>query len=442
MHSQFFGGAPKGRAPDVLELTMYEIENNPEHAKARSFFRRVLSDLPDDVAKSVDVLVIAHLVDSAIAFLPAVDEKFRLLGFLGKPSSVHSPTRSYLQAAVPDREFELVKTEFRTDPRRELADIFRPLEKGAPERQVLLVDIGGYFAPDPPDRTDYSLAALAEFFESRGYRLQGIVEDTQNGHGRYHRALLAQDCPFPILSVAESPLKKPENHLVGVAVTFSIEAILRESNIVLQSRRAGVIGFGPIGRSVAHSLRGRGIPVTVCEVDSVRLAQAAAQGFKVFNSRWQFEAFCKDLNLVVSATGAGAHGNDRPIDGSSASYLRAGTFVASVTSADDEINVASLEAAGYRKRSVAYNPDVSEWVTAGTASGQHAFFLMLDGNAVNFKHEGVIGPAIRLLQGEVAMCMTKLIRGEVDVLPQVQELTKADRTTVADIWLDHYLPEE
>jgi adenosylhomocysteinase len=425
-----------------------KVENNPDHAKAAAFFRRILSSAVDEDLKHVRVLAVVHVVDSSIAFIPALDERFTLQAYLGKPSSIQPDASSYLSAAVADKEFELDKASIRERPEAVLSEVFPRIETAlAPP--VVILDIGGYFAPGPNAPAADPFKSIKAVLADQGYHLVGIVEDTENGHKRYQNALErvpkgAADSGVKVYSVARSPLKKPENHLVGVAVTFSIEAILRQSNVVLQSRRAGVIGFGPIGRSVAHAMRGRGIPVSICEIDSIKLAQAAAQGFRVFDYAMQFEEFCTHTNLLISATGAGADSvnGHRPINDKTVGLIGAGTFVASVTSQDDEIDLESIVAAGYKGTKVRYNEDLTKWsLSAGEIDSiSHSFYLMLDGNAVNFKHQGVIGPAIQLLQGEIAACIIKLVdtAGE-PAANSVLELNKEEQTAVADAWLDQYL---
>lgn len=425
---------------------MARVPTNPDHSKARTYFKRVLSFTPD--GNDITVVAIVHLVDSAIPFVPVLDEKFEVLAFLGKPTSIQPPAQAYLSAALPEKQFLLNKKEFRDNPGKIFSEALPPLTNGQSPKRLVLLDIGGYFAPS----TD-GLCAVKAAIEARGYKLAGIVEDTQNGHERYKTALSGMvDTPdFHVYSVAESPLKKPENHLVGVAVTFSIEALLRQSNIVLQSRRAGVIGFGPIGRSVAHSLRNRGISVSVCEINPIRLAQAAAQGFRVFHFDQHFEEFAKDLNLVVSATGAVASGLACPLNSSTIKQLRRGTFVASVTSRDDEIDLAEIEKL-YDATPLSFNADVAKWVLndekqqsemggmrLADSSISPSFYLMLGGNAVNFRHEGVIGPAIQLLQGEILACISEILGSSEPATKEVKELGKEARNAVASAWLDQYL---
>lgn len=437
--------------------------------KAATFFRRICQQAVD--TKSINVVMVSHLVDSAAPFLPVIAEYFTLRAVYAKRNSIDDDVQRYLKQRLPYTRFErLDRNRFAEDPAFFVSECL-PEQAPSSADGVILVDIGGYFAEavDGPN-------AIRDALERRRYRLLGIVEDTENGHKRYQEWLdnRPRDTkPLPIYSVARSPLKSPENHLVGVAITFSIEAILREQNIVLQSRRAGVIGFGPIGRSVASALRNRGIPVRVCEVDPIRLAIAAAQGFHVHHYDDDYISFVNDLNLIVSATGAGAQrkavsrgdkdtsiddiirpsrlaaSRRLPLNGDTVGYLEYGTYVASVTSSDDEIDLASVEQR-YEAKTVSDNVTLytERGPEGGVAErrGRHQFMMMMNGNAVNFAHGGVIGPAIELLQGEIVMCMQKLSEISSKTiananLESIQELSTHDRRVVADKWLDQYLVE-
>lgn len=459
-------------------------ESDPAQRKARTYFARLLELGPE--ASKVNVVLIAHIVDSARPFIPELSKHFALRAVYAKRSSTKQAVEEYLTQTIEGLVVRTLDRDlFRDNPEHFVAEVFP--EWSETRERVILVDIGGYFAEavDGPTKIREELAR-------RNYELIGIVEDTENGHKRYLD--YARNCKpgelVPVFSVARSPLKKPENHLVGVAVAFSIEAILRQSNVVLQSRRAGVIGFGPIGRGVAHSLRNRGIPVRVCEVDPIRLAIAAAQGFHVHHYGDDFPRFAADLNLIVSSTGAGAHSEGRlladddeipidervhsgrlnrriaiPLNRSTVRFLEPGTYVASVTSSDDEIDVESI-LCDYRSERSAFNKDLWEYTEKSSdpmdgeigAQGvrwrkpPHYFHLMLNGNAVNFRDGGVIGPAIQLLQGEIIFCMKRLVERDHSCYPSddaagcpadaVRELSDDDRRIVADMWLDQYLVED
>ncbi|WP_372343417.1 NAD(P)-dependent oxidoreductase [Streptomyces sp. KL116D] len=152
-------------------------------------------------------------------------------------------------------------------------------------------------------------------------RILGVVEDTENGHQRY--AALGS-LPCPVVSVARSPLKDCEDHLVGRSIVFSTDALVRARGDILTSRSACVIGFGKIGRSIAQTLRAQDLRVTVYDNDAVKRVQAHALGFRTSASTTEA---VHDAELVLCATGNLALRHEdfrRP--------LRNGAYLGSVTS--------------------------------------------------------------------------------------------------------------
>jgi adenosylhomocysteinase len=74
-----------------------------------------------------------------------------------------------------------------------------------------------------------------------------------------------------VFSVARSPLKDPEDYLVGQSITFSAEALIRSRGDILHGRRAAVIGYGKLGRSIAAMLHAKHVGVTVYDSDPLSL---------------------------------------------------------------------------------------------------------------------------------------------------------------------------
>lgn len=91
-----------------------------------------------------------------------------------------------------------------------------------------VIDIGGYFSP------------IASYLVARfGKRLIDIVEDTENGHQKYDAAIAAHnklEDIFPIISVAPSSLKDPEDTMVGQAIVFFAESVMRARGNILLGR--------------------------------------------------------------------------------------------------------------------------------------------------------------------------------------------------------------
>ncbi|MEV0262002.1 adenosylhomocysteinase [Streptomyces sp. NPDC050617] len=343
--------------------------------------------------------LITHLLPERPAFVRGVAGVTELRAVLPKPKSVHGG--ALRQVEGDGYPCDRLSRGLFSDPERAV----RYLDARAAGCPVVLLDVGGYFAP--------SLEALCDRFSGQ---ILGVVEDTENGHRRYAGL---DKTPCPVVSVARSPLKDPEDFLVGQSVVFSTEALMRNRGDILHGRTALVIGFGKLGSSIARLLQAKGIRVAVYDIDPVRRTQTLSQGFAVTRDR---EAGLREAGLVLCATGSlSLRGEDFP-------QLRNGAYVATVTSSEDELELAGLP-------DVYERAHVGEHVTRYLTTG-HYFYLLNGGNAVNFLHGASVGPFIFLIQAEILAASAALARG--GLAPGMHEISPADRATIAATWLDYF----
>jgi adenosylhomocysteinase len=101
----------------------------------------------------------------------------------------------------------------------------------------------------------------------------------------------------------------------------------------LSGRTACVIGYGKLGRSIAHLLHARHVRTVVYDCDPIRQVEAMSHGFPVGGDLRK--ALC-GAGLVICATGNLAL--RRP----DFSLLDNGAYVATVTSSDDELEIGDL----------------------------------------------------------------------------------------------------
>ncbi len=361
------------------------------------YFRHV-TDQFAGTDRQVQSLVITHMLAERPSFVRAVDRLSRIAAVLPKPKSIdRSAVRRVSQFFPVDG---LTRGQFAN-----LDTALAYLEQRAAGQSLVLLDVGGYFAP-----------VLAELCERFTGRIVGVVEDTENGHRRY---LEIGKPPCPVYSVARSPLKQPEDHLVGQSIVFSTEALMRSCGDILPGRAAAVIGFGKLGSSIAHTLHAKGVRVSVYDANPVRAAQALAQGFHVSSSR---ASVLSCAGIVMCATGNLALRCD------DFARLANGAYLASVTSSEDELELDALTGL-YEQTSVA------DHVTRYAALG-HYFYVLAGGNAVNFLHGASVGAFIFLVQAEILAAVARLISGDVE--PGYHEVPEADRRLIAHAWLAHF----
>lgn len=367
-----------------------------ERARVDAYFRRITAHFPLD-RRPASILV-THLLADRPSLVAALARLSAVAAVLPKPRSIDTGALREVSRRFPCDQLDRQQL---ADPERALAY----LESRAAGQPLVLLDIGGYFAPSLPE--------LCARFSGR---LLGVVEDTENGLRRY----LGHDkLPCPVFSVARSPLKDPEDYLVGQSVVFSAEALLRGRGDILHGRPATVIGFGKIGTSVARSLHARHVQVTVYDSDSVKQAQALALGFRTTTTR--AEAL-RGAGVVVCATGNLALQSD------DFAYLCNGAYVASVTSSDDELELAELDCLYARHQ-------VDDHVTRHSTTG-HYFYVLNEGNAVNFLHGASVGAFIYLVQAEILVAMALLSGHDYD--PGLHETPAGIRKFIAATWMRYF----
>jgi adenosylhomocysteinase len=367
-----------------------------ERARLDSYFNRVAAQvMPEAMPAS---FLITHLLPERPSFVKAIGAVSDLRAVLPKPKSIDTAARREIErfAQCDELSRELFSNA------ETCLDYF---ESRAGDRRVVLLDVGGYFTP--------ALDTLCNCFSGQ---ILGVVEDTENGHKRYADR---DKLPCPVVSVARSPLKDPEDFLVGQSVVFSTEALMRGQGDILNGRHALVIGFGKLGSSIARLLHAKAVQVTVYDVDPVRRAQALSQGFTVARDR---ESALRGAGLVLCATGAVS------LRGDDFSALRNGAYVATVTSSEDELDLDGLP--GIYSRT-----PTSDHVTRYQTTG-HYFYLLNDGNAVNFIHGASVGPFIFLVQAEILAGIRMLARGGLGA--GMHEVSADVRAGIAATWLNYF----
>ncbi|NEW72519.1 NAD-binding protein [Streptomyces rhizosphaericus] len=367
-----------------------------ERARLDAYFAKIAAQfVPNEQAVS---FLVTHLLPERPGFVRAVASLSRLRAVLPKPKSISPVARREVEQIVP---VDALSRELFANTDTAL-DYFESRAGGEP---IALLDVGGYFASTLPD-----------LYGRFSGQVVGVIEDTENGHRRYEDL---DKLPCPVISVARSPLKDPEDFLVGQSVVFSTEAVMRGRGDILHGRPALVIGFGKLGSSIARLLHAKGVQVTVFDIDPVRRTQALSQGFAVARDR---ESALTGSGLVLCATGTvSLRGEDFP-------HLRNGAYVATVTSSEDELELDRLPDVYTRTM-------VCDHVTRYQTTG-HYFYLANGGNAVNFLHGASVGPFIFLVQAEILAAIRMLTRGDLGT--GMHEVSPADRAAIAAIWLSYF----
>jgi adenosylhomocysteinase len=363
------------------------------------FFRSInpVNNLPKDCV----AIVVTHLVEDARVFLKIVGEKFIKLIIIPKHSS--KTNASIDDYSKYGKILDVSRFQIDENPK----NFFSKIDSLIGTNKFIIFDMGGYFSL----QTAYLNERKNKFF--------GVIEDTENGHLRYKKALMSLNKPaFPIISVARSALKDPEDILVGQAIAFSIEKLLRSRLEILVGKKVLVIGYGKIGSGICAALKGRGAHVHFFDEDPIKTVKGLASGVQSGDR----DILIKEADLIISATGNKALGK-KDLENS-----KPGVYIFSATSSDDEFNSCLLEC---------FENDTSGsyFQTPKYFLKDKVAYLYNKGNSVNFIDGGVVDRYIELVQAEMIFAATVISHKELGIINQIKN---EEKKFIAEKWLNNY----
>lgn len=219
---------------------------------------------------------------------------------------------------------------------------------------------------------------------NRKLSLLGASEETTSGI----RPLRRHPLPFPVMAANDAPLKTDFDNAFGtgqstVLATLDLLAATGES-WQTHTKRAVVVGFGPVGTGVARHLRALGAYVSVIEQDPVRALHAKHMGYRVYIGVDDAEMTLREADLVMSATGVEHTINTAILD-----LLSPGCAVSVAGGVEQEIALDELAAAGASGIDIpvigsATAGTIQRWTRAGEHDADGAGILILDhGGCIN-----------------------------------------------------------
>ncbi len=352
------------------------------------------------VLKKTAVVVLTHILPERPLFIDAIAQLARVALVIPKPKSVNHEALETISATYPVRQLDRTLL---ADPERAaalLSDFVQPDEK------LILMDIGGYFS-----------SCLSGLVQQFGNRLLGCIEVTENGHQRYANET---SLPVPVYSVARSPLKSAEDYQIGRSVVFSSDWLMRERGRLLDGLNLAVFGYGKIGRSIAEDLWSRQCATRIVEIDPLRGVEAVSRGYRLHTK----EQALQTSDVLFCATGS------KVLCPKDFPSIRQGAWLVSVTSADDEFDF-TVWPEDYQREKI--HPRL-ERISSDTG---HYFYLVNQGNAVNFINGAVVGNLVFLVQAELLEAACALATHD-PAKPGLTELPTAKMNHIAKFWLDTF----
>jgi adenosylhomocysteinase len=371
-----------------------------ENLEKREVFFRSINPV-DNLPKDCVAIVVTHLVEDARVFLKIVGESFTKLVIIPKHSSkTNASIDDYSKYGLL---IDVSRYQIDADP----TNFFNVLDSHIKNNKFIIFDMGGYFS------------SQTAYLNERKNRFFGLIEDTENGHLRYEKALRGFNKPmFPIISVARSTLKDPEDILVGQAIAFSIEKILRSRLEILVGKTVLVIGYGKIGSGICGALKGRGAHIYFFDDDPIKTVKGLASGVQTGTRN----SLIKNADLIVSATG------NKALSKKDLENSKSKVYLFSATSSDDEFDSCLLEC--FDKDFSDSNIQRSKYSLKGKVA-----YLCNKGNSVNFIDGAVVDRYIELVQAEMIYAASIISNKELGVINQIKN---EEKKFIAKKWLDNY----
>ncbi|MBC7098685.1 adenosylhomocysteinase [Candidatus Bipolaricaulota bacterium] len=163
--------------------------------------------------------------------------------------------------------------------------------------------------------------------------LLGICEETTSGGERLRALHQAGRLPVPAIVVNDARMKHLFDNRYGTGQS-TWDAIMRATNLLVAGKVVLIVGYGWCGKGLALRAAGLGARVLVTELDPVKAAEAAMEGFTPV----ELAKGLSQADFVITATGrAGVIGEEE------FSFCKDGQVLANAGHFGYEIDRAALE---------------------------------------------------------------------------------------------------
>ena len=350
-------------------------------------------------------IILQHILPTTVEFIERVNSVYPVDLVISITYSTDAATVDLLKAKGYD---VLVPPDITYMLNELWRDVTRTLSKtGHP---TVLQEVGGYFG----NWTD-ELAKFPNF--------KGCVEDTKNGLWRYQAAAKQKPLAVPVLSMADTPLKRVEDSLIGDACVYSLEKVMRSQLAsILDGLRCGVIGWGNIGKSAAAAFRGRNAIVSIYDINPIVNMLGYGRGYYPL----PLTQLLNESDIIMGCAGR------RSIRVADLPDIKDGAILCSASSKNIEFDLAGF----------ATLCDVTDLTPSGAhcpierytvRSTGKSFFILDKGTPIDFLDMPLQGAILDCTCSELFVCMRDLAISARS--PGIIELTDDLQTVVAKKWL-------
>lgn len=348
--------------------------------------------------KGISLIIVTHILPDTLEFLWVLEKYFEISYVIPKPKSINKEIYKIFEKKYD--LLELSREKINTDSDF-IIEKFEKINKN-----FIILDIGWYFSEIYLDLKKY-------FWEN----FLWIIEDTENWHQKYEK-FIEKNKILPILSVARSILKEPEDLHVWKSIVFSTDYILRENNTHFTNKKVSVLWFWKIWKSIARDLVWKNCQVQIFDINPFRKLEALSLWYSVSER----EKVLKKADIIFCATW------NKSLKNEDYFILKDNVVISSVTSADDELDLDFLKKE--------FSKEKNKYFDKYKKNGKNIYLLNW-WNAVNFVTNEAIWSFIFLVQAEIIHCIFFIINEKIEKWI-IKIIDNKEKEYIPKIWLKHF----
>jgi adenosylhomocysteinase len=227
---------------------------------------------PEDCNQKL--ILIHHINEVFEPFVNSISSGYEIEKIIGIPYSTVSSVVNRIR-----EDFDLIIP----DSLSQISHIVKDTINSS-DGELIIQEIGGYTSD------------IIKFMKNSN-RILGVVEDTNQGHWRWE---MAQNESIPVLSIADSLIKRVEDRFVAMSIVDGTARYIEKKKLgKLTNKKVHVLGFGNLGQPICKYIQPLCKSLRVYDTDQIKSLLASTD--------YNVSADMAGADVILSVTGNSDH---------------------------------------------------------------------------------------------------------------------------------------